>query len=154
MLKAVLTIPRPFIGFANSPPGAHTLFRGSHTSILSFKRHCSSQACRSCLATLLWDANKATSHAQQEPCRRLVLPKCSKAPPFLSPRGGRSQKRGESQCPHRALLCTSLWPARDRQDGKREGMHGLRGNQLPQETRGQRPWGALSHTFHSSPSAV
>lgn len=151
MLKAVLTVPCPSIGFANSPPGAHTVFRGSHTSILSFKRHCSSQACRSCLATLLWDANKATSHAQQEPCRRLVLHKCSKAPPFLSPRGGRSQKRGESQCPHRALLCTSLWPARDRQEGKH-----VRACMASEEINYHRKQGArgLGEPYHTPSTAL
>lgn len=59
-------------------------------------------------ASPLCDANKATSSSARA---TQVLCKGSKAPPFLFPKGarGRSQKRGESQGPHMALLWTSLW---------------------------------------------
>lgn len=61
MFKAVLTVPCSSLGFADFPPGVHTDFRGSHTSLLSFKGHCSSQVCQSSLASPLCDINKATS---------------------------------------------------------------------------------------------
>ena len=124
----MLTAPHPSIGFANSPPGAHAVFRGSHTSILSVKCHCSSQACQSCCAAPLWDANKATSilsknHEGDWSCTSAL----KLLPSFLQ--GVAGAKRGERASVPTGLCCG---PACGQQETGRKG--NMPGHAWPQRT--------------------
>lgn len=74
-------------------------------------------------------------------------------PSFLLAEAG--AKRGErARVPTRSAADQLV--ASERPAGREtcQSMHRLGGNQLPRETRAQRPWGALSQAFHSSPSAA
>lgn len=145
MLKAVLTIPRPSISFANSPPGAHTVFRGSHTSILSF-------------ATAL---PKPVGPALPHPFGMLIKPhpmlsknhagdwSCPSAlklpPSFLQ--GVAGAKRGERANVPTGLCCAPACGQRETGSMETcEGMHGLREEINYPRKQGARGLGEPYHT--------
>lgn len=117
MFKAVLTVPCSSLGFADFPPGVHTDFRGSHTSLLSFKGHCSSQVCQSSLASPLCDINKATSSSARTRQETGPVASALKLPPpsFFQGVAGAGAKRGDRASVPTGLCCG---PACGQQEGK------------------------------------